>query len=141
MSWPCSALCRPGSGPHRQGRTGSRSTTFAPPWTCCRVAAVQPEESPMAVSRRQFVLGSSLTATGLSLTGSLAQAAGAAKATPAEQRTPEVRKPAPAASPQDWGWVRSQFRLDPDYAHLSNFYIVSHPQPVRDAIDRYRRGL
>ncbi|HYV17762.1 MAG TPA: aminotransferase class V-fold PLP-dependent enzyme [Verrucomicrobiae bacterium] len=88
----------------------------------------------MAVSRRQF-LGSSLTATGLSFAGaSLSQAA-------AEHHTPEVHKPAPAVNPQDWGWVRSQFRLDPNYAHLSNFYIVSHPQPVRDAIDRYRRGL
>jgi isopenicillin-N epimerase len=88
----------------------------------------------MAVTRRQF-LGSSLTATGLSLTGaSLARAAG-------EQHAPEVRQPASAAHPQDWGWVRSQFRLDPNYAHLSNFYIVSHPQPVRDAIDRYRRSL
>jgi isopenicillin-N epimerase len=95
----------------------------------------------MAVSRRQFVLGSSLTATGLSLAGSLAPAAGAAKAAASEHHAPEVRKPAPAANPQDWGWVRSQFKLDPDYAHLSNFYIVSHPQPVRDAIDRYRRGL
>jgi selenocysteine lyase/cysteine desulfurase len=96
----------------------------------------------MAVTRRQFVLGSSLTATGLSLAGaSLSRAAGAAGAAAAEQRTPEVRKPAPAAKPQDWGWVRSQFRLDPNYAHLSNFYIVSHPQPVRDAVDRYRQAL
>ncbi|HEV8200466.1 MAG TPA: aminotransferase class V-fold PLP-dependent enzyme [Candidatus Polarisedimenticolia bacterium] len=87
----------------------------------------------MAVTRRQF-LGSSLTATGLSF-------AGASLPRAAEQHSPEVRKPAPAANPQDWGWVRSQFRLDPNYAHLSNFYIVSHPQPVRDAIDRYRRGL
>jgi isopenicillin-N epimerase len=87
----------------------------------------------MAVTRRQF-LGSSLTATGLSF-------AGASLPRAAEPHSPEVHKSAPAANPHDWGWVRSQFRLDPNYAHLSNFYIVSHPQPVRDAIDRYRRGL
>ncbi|HET8945934.1 MAG TPA: aminotransferase class V-fold PLP-dependent enzyme [Candidatus Polarisedimenticolia bacterium] len=103
----------------------------------------------MAVTRRQFVFGSSLTATGLGLAGAAltgagaagtAQAAGTAAAA-AQQRTPEVSKPAPAANPQDWGWVRSQFRLDSNYAHLSNFYIVSHPKPVRDAIDRYRQAL
>jgi selenocysteine lyase/cysteine desulfurase len=104
----------------------------------------------MAVSRRQFVFGSSLTATGLGLAGAaltraaVAQGAAApatAGAGASEQRTPEVSQPAAAANPQDWGWVRSQFRLDPNYAHLSNFYIVSHPKPVRDAIDRYRQAL
>ena len=99
----------------------------------------------MAVTRRHFVFGSSLTATGLGLAGAvLGRAAGTAAAAPAaaaEQRTPEVKKPAPAANPQDWGWVRSQFRLDPNFAHLSNFFIVSHPKPVRDAIDRHRAAL
>lgn len=41
----------------------------------------------------------------------------------------------------DWSWVRSQFDVTPDYLHLSQFFITSHPRPVRDAIERHRRAL
>ncbi|WNV85089.1 aminotransferase class V-fold PLP-dependent enzyme [Umezawaea sp. Da 62-37] len=40
--------------------------------------------------------------------------------------------------PDDWRSVRAQFLLDPDLAHLSNFYFASNPAPVREAIARYR---
>jgi selenocysteine lyase/cysteine desulfurase len=79
----------------------------------------------MTVTRRDFLLRSGLTATGLGL----AHAAGA----------PALA--APAFRPDDWDSVRAQFRLDPAYAHLSNFFIVSHPTPVREAIERHRKAL
>jgi isopenicillin-N epimerase len=42
----------------------------------------------------------------------------------------------------DWDAVRTQFDLDRDYIHMAaSQFIVSHPKPVREAIDRHRRGL
>lgn len=75
----------------------------------------------MTVSRREFVVRSGLTATALGLAG--ARPAAAAREAPA----------AAGFRPDDWASVRAQFRLDPDYAHLSQFFIVSHPTPVREA--------
>jgi len=37
--------------------------------------------------------------------------------------------------------VRREFDLSPDYIHLGLFYLTSHPRPVREAIERYRRQL
>jgi selenocysteine lyase/cysteine desulfurase len=87
----------------------------------------------MDVNRRQFVFGSSLTAAAAALGG------GALAAAKSEVRSKEVQ--ASSFRPDDWASVRAQFRLSPDYAHLSNFFIVSHPAPVREAIDRYRKAL
>jgi hypothetical protein len=39
----------------------------------------------------------------------------------------------------DWSWVRAQFDLKPGLLHFSQFYFVSHPRPVRQAIERYRQ--
>jgi isopenicillin-N epimerase len=44
-------------------------------------------------------------------------------------------------SNSDWAAVRAQFNLAPDWLHFSQFYIVSHPKPVRDAIERFRNLL
>jgi isopenicillin-N epimerase len=46
-----------------------------------------------------------------------------------------------AANTSDWSAVRGQFDLSPDWLHFSQFYLVSHPRPVREAIERYRRML
>jgi selenocysteine lyase/cysteine desulfurase len=44
--------------------------------------------------------------------------------------------------PQDWRWVREQFdQLSPEMIHLSSFFLVSHPRPVREAIERHRRAI
>jgi len=42
---------------------------------------------------------------------------------------------------RDWGAVRRQFDLDPRYIHAGLFFLSSHPRPVREAIERYRRQL
>ena len=41
----------------------------------------------------------------------------------------------------DWSAVRAEFDLAPGWLHLSQFFLVSHPRPVRDSIERYRRLL
>src|SRR5687768_16419941 len=81
----------------------------------------------MTLNRRDFV-----ASVGLSLVGTAASRA----ATAAE----------PAAAPaihagSDWAAVREQFDLAPDWLHFSQFFIVSHPKPVRQAIERYRRMI
>jgi selenocysteine lyase/cysteine desulfurase len=50
-----------------------------------------------------------------------------------------------AASPPSkldtWRAVRGQFQLSRDFIHLAGFFLASHPAPVREAIERHRRGL
>lgn len=41
----------------------------------------------------------------------------------------------------DWGQVRAQFPLDWSYSHFASFFLVSHPKPVSDALETYRRAL
>lgn len=79
----------------------------------------------MTMDRRHFLAGAGLAAAG----------AGALAA--------DALRPEPvAADPQrEWRAVREQFDLDPDYVHLGLFFITSHPRPVREAIERHRRGM
>ena len=78
-------------------------------------------------SRRQFLIRSA-AATAAALAPDALLAA-------VRQHTP----PAPDLS--SWGTVRSQFALAPGWIHLSTFFISSHPKPVRDAIDAFRRAI
>src|SRR2546426_3403159 len=41
----------------------------------------------------------------------------------------------------DWLAVRNLFPLAPDWTHLSSFLFVSHPKPVAEAIERFRKLL
>jgi selenocysteine lyase/cysteine desulfurase len=81
----------------------------------------------MTLNRRVFV-----ATAGLSLIGGVTSRAAVAKE--------------PAATPaiddnSDWATVRAQFDLAPDWLHFSQFFIVSHPRPVREAIERLRRMI
>lgn len=49
--------------------------------------------------------------------------------------------PAHALDTGDWEAVRSLFNLSPDRIHMSAMLVASHPSPVREAIERHRRGL
>jgi len=81
----------------------------------------------MTLNRREFV-----ATMGLSLAGTMAARTAAANDANA----------APAIdSSSDWAAIRAQFDLSPDWMHFSQFYIVSHPKPVRAAIERYRHML
>jgi isopenicillin-N epimerase len=43
---------------------------------------------------------------------------------------------------QNWSNVRAQFDLvSRNHIHLSSFFLVSHPRPVREAIEKYRRAI
>jgi isopenicillin-N epimerase len=46
-----------------------------------------------------------------------------------------------AAATSSWAGVRAQFELDSKRRHFSAFLLAPHPRPVREAIDRHRRGL
>jgi selenocysteine lyase/cysteine desulfurase len=48
---------------------------------------------------------------------------------------------AAAAEFTDWEAVRAQFLLTPERIHMAGFLLASHPTPVREAIELYRRGL
>jgi isopenicillin-N epimerase len=62
-------------------------------------------------------------------TGSAVVAASALKARPSTKDL------------QDWGTVRDQFELAPDYTHLSMFFMASHPRQVRTSIEQYRQQI
>ena len=49
-------------------------------------------------------------------------------------------KPA-AFDPRDWASVKAQFALSRDVRHFDAFVLATHPKPVREAIERHRRGL
>jgi isopenicillin-N epimerase len=81
----------------------------------------------MSVTRRNFLVGSSLSVAAGALTPLLAEAK-------------ETKMAAPARY-DDWASVRREFDLAPDYTHLGLFYLTSHPRPGREAIEKYRRQL
>jgi selenocysteine lyase/cysteine desulfurase len=47
----------------------------------------------------------------------------------------------PAYDPDDWASVKAQFALSKDVRHFDAFVHATHPKPVREAIERHRRGL
>jgi isopenicillin-N epimerase len=82
----------------------------------------------MTLNRRDFV-----ATVGLSLVGGAASRAAFADSAAAV--------PAVDAG-SDWAAVKAQFDLlTPEWLHFSQFYIVSHPKPVREAIERHRALL
>lgn len=40
-----------------------------------------------------------------------------------------------------WSDVRSLFKLDPDYIHMAQMLLASHPAPVQEALDKYREMM
>jgi selenocysteine lyase/cysteine desulfurase len=78
------------------------------------------------MNRRDFV-----AAAGLGMIGGAAAPAAVSKENP----EPE------AADGMDWAKVRAQFNLAPGRLHFSQFFLVSHPLVVREAIEKYRRML
>jgi len=81
----------------------------------------------MSVTRRQFLIAPAALAATAALPGHLLAAVAAE--TPA---LPDL---------SDWDRVRAQFVLDPSYMHFASFFLASHPAPVRDAVEAYRRAL
>ena len=80
----------------------------------------------MTTSRRAF-LASNGVAFGSLLSGRLLAAV--------ERRSP------PMPRLDDWEKVRAQFRLSKEKVNFAGFYIASHPEPVRAAIEAWRLAL
>ncbi|MGH8075985.1 MAG: aminotransferase class V-fold PLP-dependent enzyme [Lysobacter sp.] len=81
----------------------------------------------MSVTRRDFLMApAALAATAMLPRGLLAAV---------QAETPAL----PDLS--SWDRVRAQFALDPSYLHFASFFIASHPAPVREAIEAYRRAM
>ena len=81
----------------------------------------------MPVSRRAF-----LATQGAALGALLAPRSLLAAVEAATPATPKL---------DSWDDVRKQFRLTPDYLHFAGFVIASHPTPVREAIEAYRKAI
>jgi selenocysteine lyase/cysteine desulfurase len=81
----------------------------------------------VALTRRQFLAVPAALGAAALLPGMFAQTLA--------QQTP----PLPDLS--DWERVRAQFALDPDWLHFASFFIASHPAPVREAIEAWRRAM
>ncbi len=81
----------------------------------------------MALDRRRFLTGLTAAAGGALLPFRAASAARPALVSP--------------AGGVDWRAVRAEFDLDPRWLHFSSFFLVSHPRPVREAIERWRRKI
>jgi isopenicillin-N epimerase len=85
----------------------------------------------VAVDRRRFLTSSALGLTAAALAARCGMVGAPADATDGP--------PAGDLSSGDrWDAVRGQFRLSQDSVHLSALLIASHPEPVREAIARYR---
>lgn len=82
----------------------------------------------MPITRRQLLAaaGLSLSATGIACS----------------RAAIESRSQPPTGGLSDWLSVRDQFNISRDYTDLcAAFFIASHPQLVRDAIEKYRRAI
>jgi selenocysteine lyase/cysteine desulfurase len=82
-----------------------------------------------SLGRRDFLVRSGLALGATLLSGTPGGATGDAQAT------------TPARTLDSWEAIRSQFSLSRDYVHMAGFFLASHPKPVREAIERHRRGL
>lgn len=78
------------------------------------------------MNRRQV-----LTRTGLALGATAFAVDPPARSTFARRETDSL----------DWETVRDRFNLAPDLIHMAGLFLASHPTPVREAIERHRRGL
>jgi selenocysteine lyase/cysteine desulfurase len=89
----------------------------------------------MSLTRRQW-LGSLTTGVALSAGGRRDRVLPDVRT--AEMRSRQVRRPDGSV---DWPAVRALFPLSPDWIHLASFLLVSHPAPVAEAIERFRRKI
>ena len=74
--------------------------------------------------------------TFLGLTAALASACAARGSGPGA-----LASGATLSSARSWEAIRDLFPLTRDYVHLASFLLVSHPKPVAEAIERFRREL
>src|SRR5262245_47842901 len=98
----------------------------------------------MRFSRRQFVssLAAGLASGATACTGESAKTGtAAAPAAPAPALSPVEGPLKRADGSVDWTAVRGLFPLAKDWTHLVPFLLVSHPRPVSEAIDTFRKKI
>ena len=81
----------------------------------------------MQLSRREFLASASAIA--------------ATAAMPSRLLAALEKQSVPLPDLQKWSEVRAQFPLTRNYLHFASFFIASHPRPVREAIDGFRRVI
>lgn len=84
----------------------------------------------MSINRRKFLFN-----TGLTLAGVAASYKAVSNTAFSQERS------ADSNDLSKWANVRSQFAVAPEYVHLSSFFLASHPRPVAEAVEKYRRAL
>lgn len=89
----------------------------------------------MMLQRRQMLRN---LVAGLAVGSARAFLPGVASAEPIAPRVWPLRR---RSGDVDWAAVRGLFPLAPDWTHLSSFLFVSHPTPVAEAIDHFRKKL
>jgi isopenicillin-N epimerase len=82
----------------------------------------------MELTRREF-----LRQTGVAV------AAGAIA--PAETISQSTAVAQTQSSVWNWQSIRDQFDLSREHIHMASFFLASHPKPVREAIDKYRKMI
>ncbi len=87
----------------------------------------------MALSRRRW-----LAFVGAGIAAGTARCGRSTGNPPAPAAELPLRTPDGAV---DWQAVRALFPLAPDWVHLASFLLVSHPRPVAEAIERFRRRI
>ncbi len=80
----------------------------------------------MSATRREFLQATAAFLATPALAGCLGEA---------------CAEPHPEAALSEWGDVRAQFDLTPDYIHMASLLLASAPRRVQRAIERYRRAL
>ena len=80
---------------------------------------------------------------GFLVRGGLAVGAGAVLGAlrPRPAQADESARAATGTAPSSWADVKAQFALAPGLAHMSAFFLASHPRVVREALEAHRRGL
>lgn len=85
----------------------------------------------MSVNRRNFLINAGITA-----------AAGTLFAAGQSRTTEKTAPKNVSADLSSWENVRAEIdSLSREYIHLSSFFLVSHPRPVREAIEKHRRAI
>jgi hypothetical protein len=102
-------------------REAAKALIFTPVWETS-------EGIPVSITRRQF-----LTNAGVSLPASALASTRAISIGEDHQSDSNTL--------DDWSVVRDQFNLSREYIHFATFALASHPRPVREAIQKYRRAL
>ena len=103
----------------------------------------------MTIDRRRF-LSKVVAATGTALGAASCGTAGVpgpdtpaanSSTPPGSPGSASAVPPPPEPDLSTWEAVREQFLLSREYVHLALMLLASHPRPVREAIERHRRGL